>query len=80
MTLNQLLESEGFKKYFDENDQLFFEYLFGGEGGLDIRNNVAHCFYDDENYHIMTGILIICALLRISKYNFRWRKNEEIIK
>jgi len=80
MTLNQILESEGFKKYFNENDQLFFDYLFGGEGGLDIRYNVAHCFYDDENYHVITGILIICALLRISKYNFRWRKNEEIIK
>jgi hypothetical protein len=79
MTLNQILESEGFKKYFDEDDQLFFDYLFGSNGGLDIRNNVAHCFYDDENYHIMTGILIICALLRISKYNFTWGKNEENI-
>lgn len=77
MTLNQILESDGFKKYFDENDQLFFDYLFGGEGGLDIRNNVAHCFYDDENYHVITGILIICALLRISKYSFRRRENEE---
>lgn len=72
MTLNQIIESKGFKKYFDEDDQLFFEYLFGGKGGLDIRNNIAHCFYDDENYHIMTGILIICALLRISKYDFKW--------
>ncbi|MBN7809539.1 DUF4209 domain-containing protein [Algoriphagus sp. H41] len=78
MTLNQILESEGFKKYFDEDDQLFFDYLFGGEGSLDIRNNVAHCFYDDENYHIMTGILIICALLRISKYNFKWEGNGNI--
>jgi len=76
MTLNQLLESEGFKKYFDEDDQLFFEYLFGGDGGLDIRNNVAHCFYDDENYHIMTAILIMCALLRISKYNFKREGND----
>jgi hypothetical protein len=80
MTLNQILESEGFKKYFNENDQLFFDYLFGGEGGLDIRNNVAHCFYDDDNYHVMTGILIICALLRISKYNFKWDKQEENLK
>lgn len=76
MTLNQLLQSEGFKQYFDEDDQLFFEYLFGGEGGLDIRNNIAHCFYDDEDYHIMTGILIICALLRMSKFNFKWENNE----
>jgi hypothetical protein len=80
MTLNQILESEGFKKYFDEDDQLFFDYLFGGEGSLDIRNNVAHCFYDDENYHIMTGVLIICALLRLSKYNFTWGKNEGTLK
>lgn len=80
MTLNQILESEGFKKYFDEDDQLFFEYLFGGEGSLDIRNNVAHCFYDDENYHIMNGIFVICALLRISKYNFKREGNEDKIK
>ena len=77
MTLNQLLESEGFKQYFNADDQLFFEYLFGGEGGLDIRNNVAHRFYDDENYHIMIGILIIAAVLRISKYNFKWKIKEE---
>lgn len=80
MTLNQLLESEGFKHYFNEDDQLFFEYLFGGEGGLDIRNNVAHCFYNDENYHVMSGILIICALLRISKYNFNWERNHDTSK
>lgn len=79
MTLNQILESEGFKEYFNEDDQLFYEYLFGGKGGLDIRNNVAHCFYNDENYHIMTGILIICALLRISKYNFKWELKKEDI-
>lgn len=78
ITLNQLLNSDGFKQFFNKDDQLFFSYLFGGEGGLDIRNNVAHCFYDDDNYSSLAMILIICALLRIGKYNFKWVKlNEE---
>lgn len=70
MNLNNLLESEGFKKSFNEDDQLLFEYLFSGNGGLDIRNNVAHCFYLDGHYTSDKMLLLISALLRLGKYTF----------
>lgn len=70
MNLNNLLESEGFKKSFNEDDQLLFEYLFSGNGGLDIRNNVAHCFYLDGHYTTDKMLLLISALLRLGKYKF----------
>jgi hypothetical protein len=54
---------------FDENDQMFFKYLFTRQG-LNIRNNVAHSYYKPKDYSITTALLIVLALLRISKYRF----------
>ncbi|MCH7415870.1 DUF4209 domain-containing protein [Belliella sp. R4-6] len=70
MNLNNLLESEGFKKLFNQDDQLLFEFLFSGNGGLDIRNNVAHCFYLEGHYTSDKMLLLISALLRLGKYSF----------
>lgn len=74
MTLNKLIESEGFKKLFNLDDQLFFEYLFGGIGGLDIRNNVAHAFYHSPSYSSDKMMMLISALLRIAKYKLVEKK------
>ncbi|GAB2622499.1 DUF4209 domain-containing protein [Belliella aquatica] len=76
MNLNNLLESEGFKKLFNQDDQLLFEYLFSGNGGLDIRNNVAHCFYHDGHYTSDKMLLLISALLRLGKYTFSSREDK----
>jgi hypothetical protein len=68
--INQILEHEVIKKYFNEDDLLFFSYLFGNEGGLNMRNNIAHCFYDFTDYSNNRMLLLIAALLRVAKYQF----------
>lgn len=75
--LNDLLENESLKEFFNQDDMLFFNYLFSSDGGANIRNNVAHCFYNSEEYHPYKMFLLIAALLRIGKYDYkRERKNE----
>lgn len=64
-----VLENETLKKYFNEDDRLLFNYIFSTEG-LNIRNNVAHCFYDHEDYQPLKMLLLIAALLRLGKYDY----------
>lgn len=69
--IHNVLDNETIKKYFNEDDLLFFNYLFANEGGLNIRNNVAHCFYSYNEYSSDKMLLLIAALLRIAKYNYK---------
>lgn len=66
--IEELLLEEEIQKYFDENDLLFFNYLFVSKNGMNLRNNVAHSFFRFKNYSIHTMHLLICAFLRIGKY------------
>ncbi len=69
--INQVLEIEGLKKYYNEDDFMLFKYLLLNEGGINLRNNVAHCFYNQDDYKRSKMHLLIAALLRIGKYNFK---------
>lgn len=73
--VHNVLENEVLNKYFNEDDRLLFNYLFTNEGGLNLRNNVAHCFYDYEDYHLNQMLLLLAALLRLAKYDY---KNVEV--
>jgi hypothetical protein len=68
--IEDLLEDEKIKSYFSEDDLLLFKYLFTSQG-KNIRNNVAHSFYKFHHYKPELMILIIMAVLRISKYQVR---------
>ncbi|WP_420577974.1 DUF4209 domain-containing protein [Ekhidna sp.] len=69
--LHNVLDNEEFRKYFNEDDILFFKYLFSNEGGLNLRNNVAHSFYDHNEYHPDQMFLLLAALLRLAKYDLK---------
>lgn len=75
--IHNVLDNETIKKYFNEDDLLFFNYLFANEGGLNIRNNVAHCFYSYNEYSSDKMLLLIAALLRIAKIQLQecYRRN-----
>jgi hypothetical protein len=73
--IHNVLENPIFKKYFNEDDILFFKYLFANEGGLNLRNNVAHSFYDFSEYTSDKMLLLIAALLRLAKYNVKEKNN-----
>jgi hypothetical protein len=68
--IEDLLEDEKVKSYFNEDDLLLFKYLFTSQG-KNIRNNVAHAFYKFHHYRPELMILIIMAILRISKYQVK---------
>lgn len=69
--ISQTLEIEGLKRYFNEDDFLLFRYLLINDVGLNLRNNVAHCFYSQSDYTGNKMHLLLAALLRIGKYNFK---------
>lgn len=69
MYIEELLELEKMKQYFDEDDMLLFKYLFISKNGLNLRNNIAHSFLHFNDYRIEHMILLIMALLRLGKYS-----------
>lgn len=71
--LHEILEHEVIQKHFNEGDLYFFKYLFTDKG-LNLRNKVAHCFQRDDDYTESKIILLILALLRVGKYNFKHQR------
>lgn len=65
--IEEILEEKEIQKYFDENDLLFFNFLFVAKDGMNLRNNIAHSFYRFNNYNFQIMHLLICAFLRIGK-------------
>lgn len=78
--LNNVFDNEIIINYFDEDDRLFFNYLFSNDGGLNLRNNIAHCFYNTKDYHPDKMLLLIAVLLRLGKYDYKEIKDEIIPK
>lgn len=68
--IHELLQDEVIQKHFTEDDRIFFDFLFASKEGIDLRNNVAHCFYDYQDYGFDQMHLLMAALLRIGKYKF----------
>ena len=75
--MSNILDSETIKKYFDEDDRLLFEYAFSNEGGLNLRNNIAHSFYFADEYISDKMLLLLAMLLRIGKYNIKTSNSHE---
>lgn len=62
-----LLELEEIKSMFSEDDLLFFKYVFTASG-INLRNNIAHCFFRFSDYHEAHVFLVLAAILRFAKY------------
>ncbi|SFH33656.1 DUF4209 domain-containing protein [Pedobacter insulae] len=67
--VNHVLDHEIIQQYFDADDIQFFKYLFANEGGMNLRNNVAHCFYNFLDYNLDKMHLLLAALIRLAKYD-----------
>lgn len=68
--MNDVLENEAIKKYFSEDDILFFNVLFDSKG-MNLRNKIAHSFLSENEYNYSTILLVITALLRVGKFNHK---------
>lgn len=69
--IEELLVDKEIKKYFNEDDLLFFNYLFVSKDGMNLRNNIAHSFFKPQNYSFQMMHLLICAFMRIGKYKIK---------
>lgn len=65
--LEELLENQITKKYFNEKDIELFKYTFT-QKGKNLRNNVAHSFMQFSDYTWEAAILVFLCILRLGKY------------
>lgn len=72
---DKLLDNEKLKVLIPEDDIAFFKYLFTSNG-MNLRNNVAHCFFTTKNYSSAVMLLLIVALLRLGNYKLETKANE----
>jgi hypothetical protein len=67
--IGNIFENEIIQAYFSEDDIQFFKYLFANEGGLNMRNKVAHSLYNITDYDLDKMHLLLMALIRIAQYD-----------
>ena len=67
--LDDLLENEIILKYFSDRDIELFKYTFT-KSGKNLRNNIAHSFFEFSDYNLQTISLIFFCILRLGKYTF----------
>jgi len=67
---DKLLDNEKLKALIPEDDIAFFKFLFTS-AGMNLRNNVAHCFFTTKNYTSAVMLLLIVALLRLGNYKLK---------
>jgi len=70
ISFEKLLENEKFKELIPKDDIALFKFLFTSDG-MNLRNNIAHCFYQTKNYSPATMFLLIAALLKLGNYKFK---------
>jgi len=70
ISFEKLLENEKLKEIIPADDIALFKFLFTSDG-MNLRNNIAHCFYKTKNYSAGTMILLIAALLKLGNYKFK---------
>ncbi len=64
---DDLLELEEIKTVFSEDDLMFFKYVFT-TSGINLRNDIAHCFFRFSAYQDSHFLLVLAAMLRFAKY------------
>lgn len=67
MYVDELLKQEKLQSFFAEADNSMFGYIFT-KRGLDLRNNIAHCFMRYPDYGFAEIHLLLLTILRVSKY------------
>lgn len=70
ISFEKLLENEKFKEIISQDDIALLKFLFTSEG-MNLRNNVAHCFYKTRSYSPGVMFLLIAALLKLGNYKFK---------
>ena len=70
ISFEKLLENDKLKELIPKDDIALFKFLFTTEG-MNLRNNIAHCFYKTKNYSSGIMLLLIAALLKLSNFKLK---------
>lgn len=70
ISFDKLLEDEKLNILIPEDDIAFFKFLFTSDG-MNLRNNIAHCFYTQRKYSPAIMFLLISALLKLGNYKHK---------
>lgn len=58
------------KTNFDEDDRMLIKYVMTLKAGYNLRNKVAHSLLDLDEYSLGSVIVLICIILKLTKYKF----------
>ena len=75
INIDKLLDNEKLKELIPKDDIAFFKFLLTSEG-INLRNNIAHCFFKTKNYTLANMLLLIVALLRLGNYILKSTEKE----
>lgn len=70
MYIEEIMESPKIQEYFNQEDVLLFKYVLLGQG-MNLRNNIAHCFFKYPDYNYLQIHLLILCILRLGKYHMK---------
>lgn len=70
ISFDKLLENEKITSLIPPDDLALIKFLFSKDK-LNLRNNVAHCFYKPNDYSASIVWLLICAFLKLGNYKFK---------
>jgi len=69
--IEDILNNKSSKSLIGEENINFMKYVFT-KNGLDIRNNIAHCYFNYSNYNSDKFLLILIAFLRIGSFKLKY--------
>lgn len=65
--IEEILSDKKIIELLGVNDIKFLKYIFTQEG-INLRNNIAHCYLNFDNYSADKFLLLLTAFLRLSKF------------
>lgn len=74
-SFDKLLDNDKLKALIPVDDIAFFKFLFTSDG-MNLRNNIAHCFFNTKNYTSTIMLLLIVALLRLGNYKIETKEKD----
>jgi hypothetical protein len=75
INFDKLLDNVKLNALIPEDDIAFFKFLFTSEG-MNLRNNIAHCFFNTKKYTSAVMLLLIVALFRLGNYKIKATEND----
>lgn len=72
--IEEFLNDDKIISLLGKKDTDFLKYIFTKEG-LNLRNNIAHCYLNFNNYNADKFLLLITAFLRLGKFKIKFNND-----